>query len=538
MAWSLLTGGRIYTADRAGSWAAGVAIQGGRFAAVGTEDEVRAAAPPGTPEIDLGGRTAVPGLIDAHNHFLQTAHALTWADARYPGTGSVADLVRIIAEAAAAKPAGQWIMAFGLDHAKFPAGEFPTRRDLDRATQDHLVLVHHVSGHHALVNSKALYLRAGGDPPGVAGGQFLRDETGAVNGWCLDAAMQVVLPVAVDVGNHGPNIHFEAAQEDLVSALGEGSDEYLSVGLTTVCDAQVTRREFAAYREARRRALLGIRVVCMPLSSQLDALAATGIAGPLIDDQLGIGPMKLYSDGALSGGTACFREPYGQAGEYPGLLYHQPEELRAVVSRAQADGWQVGIHAQGDRAITMSLDAIGAGPGGNPERRHRIEHAGYPEGELDRIATLGVIPVSQPGYLYDFGDTFLQGLGARAHRLLPLRDELDRGIGIVLSSDSFVTTYRPMHHIAAAVNRRTRDGRPIGADQALSVEEAIRGYTCNAARSFFAEDRLGSVEPGKLGDLVVFEEDPFTARPEHLGDIGIWMTVLGGEVAFPRGSST
>jgi predicted amidohydrolase YtcJ len=538
MAWSVFTGGRIYTADRAGSWADSVAIQDGRFAAVGTAGEVRAAAPPGTPEVDLGGRTAVPGLIDAHNHFLQTAHALTWADARYPGIASVTDLVRLIAAAAASKPAGQWIMAFGLDHAKFPPGQFPTRWDLDRATQDHPVLVHHVSGHHALVNSHALFRRTGGDPPEVAGGQFLRDESGAANGWCLDAAMQVVLPVAVDVGNHGPNIHFEAAQEDLVAALESGSGEYLSVGITAVCDAQVTRREFTAYREARRRGLLGIRVVCMPLSSQLDALAATGIAGPLIDDRLGIGPMKLYSDGALSGGTACFREPYGQAREYRGLLYHRPEELCRLVSRAQSDGWQVGIHAQGDRAITMSLDAIGAGPGGIPARRHRIEHAGYPDGELDRIARLGVILVSQPGYLYDFGDTFLGALGPRAHRLQPLRDELDRGIDVVLSSDSFVTTYRPMHHIAAAVNRRTRSGQPIGPDQALSVEEAIRGYTCNAARSFFGEDRLGTVELGKLGDLVVFEEDPFTARPERLADIGIWMTVLGGQVVFRKGSST
>jgi predicted amidohydrolase YtcJ len=532
MAWSVFSNGRIYTADASGSWAAAVAIQDGRFAAVGTAGEVRRAAGPGATEIDLGGRVAVPGMIDAHNHFLQTAHALTWADARYPGTASVADLVALIAAAAAAVPPGQWVHAYGLDHAKFPVGEFPTRWDLDRATADHPVLVHHVSGHHALVNSRALQQRVGLDPPSVAGGQFLRDPAGAANGWCLDAAMELVLPVAVDVGNHGPNVHFEADQESLVQALAAGSSEYLAAGLTTVCDAQVTRREFTAYREGRRRGTLGIRVVCMPLSSQLDVLAATGIAGPLLDDRLGIGPMKLYADGALTGGTACFRQPYGEAGEYPGLLYHEPEELSSVVSRAQADGWQVGIHAQGDRAISMALDAIEAGPAGIPEARHRIEHAGYPEGELDRIARLGVIPVSQPGYLYDFGDTFLRALGARAHRLVPLRDQLDRGIDVVLSSDSYVTTFRPMHHVAAAVNRRTRAGLPIGEDQALSVEEAIRGYTCNAARSFFAEDRVGSIEEGKAGDLVVFAEDPFTAAADRLGDIGVWMTVLGGTVAY------
>ncbi len=532
MAWSLFVDGRIYTADRAGSWAQAVAMQDGRIAAVGGTEQVRRAVPDGTAEIDLGGRTAIPGMIDAHNHFLQTAHSLTWIDARYPGTASVADLVSLIAAGAAATPPGQWIQAFGLDHAKFPEGQFPTRWDLDKATTDHPVLVHHISGHHALVNTRALLRSIGEDPPPVTGGQFLRDAAGAANGWCLDAAMGLILPIAVDVGNHGPNIHFEADLDSLVGAVATGSEEYLSAGLTIVCDAQVTRRELTAYQEARRRAALGIRVVCMPLSSQLDALATTGIAGPLGDEFLGIGPMKVYSDGALTGGTACFRQPYGAAGEYPGLLYHGPQELRSIVGRAQADGWQVGIHAQGDRAITMALDAIEAGRRGHPAGRHRIEHAGYPEGQLERMARLGVIPVSQPGYLYDFGDTFLRTLGSRAHRLEPLRDELKLGIDVVLSSDSFVTTYRPMQHVSAAVNRRTRTGQPIGLDQALSVEEAIRGYTCNAARALFTEDRLGSIEPGKLGDLVVFEEDPFTAPPERLAGIGIWMTVLGGKVAY------
>ena len=162
-----------------------------------------------------------------------------------------------------------------------------------------------------------------------------------------------------------------------MGALPNGSHEYLAAGITTVCDAQVTQRELTAYREARRRGELGIRVVCMPLSHQLDAFLATGIAGRFGDDRLAIGPMKFYPDGALSGDTACFRTPYGENHELPGLLYHDPEELTSLVGRAQADGWQVGIHAQGDRAIEMSLDAIEAGARGN-DGRHRLEHAGTP----------------------------------------------------------------------------------------------------------------------------------------------------------------
>ena len=541
MAYRLFDNARIYTADRAGSWATAVLVEDDRFAAVGPADAVRAAAPPGTEVVDLGGRAVVPGLIDAHNHFLQTSHCLTWVDARFPGVSNVAGLVALIERAAAVQPAGRWIEAFGLDPAKFPAGQQPTRLDLDRATTDHPVLVRHVSGHHALVNSTAIRQRIGEDAADPQGGRLARDGSGKLTGWCLDAAMELVLPVALDVGNHGPNIHFDAALEDLVAALPRGSREYLAAGITTVCDAQVSRRELTAYRESRSRGTLGIRVVCMPLSHQLDAFLATGTAGPLGDDRLAIGPMKFYADGALSGNTACFRVPYGEQHEFEGILYHQPEELTSLVGRAEADGWQVGIHAQGDRAIEMSLDAIEAG-GRAHGGRHRLEHAGYPADQLERIARLGVIPVSQPGYLYDFGDAFLRTLGDRAHQLLPLRSELELGIPVVLSSDSFVTSYRPLHHIAAAVSRRTRTGQPIGADQALTVEEAIRGYTIDAARSFFAEDRLGSIEPGKLADFVVFETDPFAVAPEHLADVGIRTTVLGGEVAYdmtgPRPEAT
>jgi predicted amidohydrolase YtcJ len=457
---------------------------------------------------------------------------MTWIDARFPRVDSIAGLVAAIAAQAQGTPAGAWIYAFGLDPAKLADGRTPTRWDLDEATSGHPVLVHHVSGHHALVNTAALQRRGGENITDPPGGQFPRDEAGRPNGWCLDAATGVILPAAVDVGNHGPNIHFEASADRLATALATGSRAYLAAGLTTVCDAQVTRREFSGYREGLRRGTLGIRVACMPLSHQLDALLETGITGPLWDGRLGIGPMKFYADGALTGGTACFTRPYGESGEFAGILYHEPAELTSLVSRAGRHGWQVGVHAQGDRAIAMTLDAIEAGSGGRSGGRHRIEHAGYPAGELERIARLGVTLVNQPGYLYDFGDTFLKTLGKRAHWLQPLRDELRAGIPVVLSSDSFVTTFNPFHHIAAAVNRTTRTGQPIGPDQALSVEEAVRGYTIDAARSFFADDHIGSIEEGKLADFVVLEEDPFTMAAERLAEVKPRMTVLGGQIAY------
>lgn len=524
--------GRVYTTDVNARRASAVAVDRGRIVAVGDDDEVVGGFPEAEP-LDLGGRTVLPGFIDAHNHFLATGESLASVDVRYPAVASVDDLVKVIAEAASETPKGEWVRAFGFDHAKYERA--PNRWDLDRATVDHPVAVLHVSGHHVLVNSVALGLRGlGDDTPDPKGGQLVRDEDGRLTGLCLEAACQLVQPTAVDIGSHGPNFHIEAPCSRLVEDVERAGRAYLAAGLTTVCDAQVTERELQAYREARRLGRLPIRTACMPLSHQLDTYASLGLAGPFGDDRLWLGPMKFYADGSIIGGTAAFSEPYGERGQFEGSLYHEPDELREMIVQAHALGWQVGVHTQGDRAMEITLQAFEAA-----QRRHRredprfrIEHAGFPTPEqLRRMADLDVITINQPRYLYDSGDEFLVRLGERAHRLQPLREELELGIRVVLSSDSDVASYRPLDTIAAAVSRRTLQGQPIGADQALTVEEAIRAHTIDAAFSIGMEDRLGSLETGKLADLVVLDGDPFAA-PEAAAEMEVWMTVLDGTVAY------
>ncbi|MBI2469562.1 MAG: amidohydrolase [Candidatus Rokubacteria bacterium] len=536
----VFSNGRIYTADAAGSWAEAVGVEQGRIRAIGSRGAVRAAMRPDAHEIDLGGRTVLPGLIDAHNHFLATAEALASLDVGWPRVGSIEELVAVVAAAAAGAPAGRWIRAVGLNHAKFPDGRLPTRWDLDRATRDHPVVVQHVSGHFALVNSAALAARGLGErTPDPKGGRFVRDGEGRLTGLCLDAAMGLVRPVAVDIGSHGPNFHTEAPLEEMLADLDRAGRAYLAAGLTTVCDPQVTRRELTVYREARRQDRLHVRTVCMPLSSQLRELRAIGLAGPFGDDRLAIGGMKFYADGSLIGGTAAFSAPEAEGPAPGGVTYWQPEELGAMIAEAHAGGWQVGVHAQGDRAIGAALDAIDSAmrTAPRPDPRHRIEHAGLPtQAQLERMAGLGVITVNQPLYLRDSGDEFLRRLGERAHRLQPLRDELILGIRVVLSSDAFVASHRPLETIAAAIRRRTQRGEPIGAAQALKLEEAVRAYTIEAARATFMEDRVGSLEPGKLADLVVVDGDLFAAPPERLADLPVWMTVVGGEVVWGAAS--
>ena len=260
--------------------------------------------------------------------------------------------------------------------------------------------------------------------------------------------MNLILPVAVDIGSHGPNFHTVTTLDALVAAVERAARAFLAAGLTTVCDAQVTSRELAAYREADRRGTLGVRTVCMPLSHQLETFRALGLAGPFGDDRLRIGALKIYADGSLIGGTAAFAEPYGEHGEFAGSMYRSPAELRDLIVAAHLDGWQIGVHVQGDRAMAAVLDGLEAAVAAAPrDHRHRLEHAGYPTpAMLERIARLGAITVNQTNYLFDSGDEFLLRLGERAHGLIPLRDELAAGIPVVLSSDSDVHVLPAARH--------------------------------------------------------------------------------------------
>jgi predicted amidohydrolase YtcJ len=533
----LIHGGRVFTAAGATPWAEALVIQGRRIVGVGPFDEL-AAGFAGSFMLDVGGRTVLPGLIDAHNHFLATGESLSSVDARYPRIATIEDLVRTLAEVAKGTPAGESITAAGFDDAKY-VGSL-TRWDLDRASTTHPIRVHHVSGHHVFVNSVALYQRGiADDTPDPQGGKLVRGADGRLSGQCLDAAMNLILPVAVDIGAHGPNFHVDVPVDESVGHVDRAARAFLEAGLTTVCDPQVTRRELIAYREARRQGKLGVRTVCMPLSNQLDALLSVGLAGPFGDDHLSLGAMKFYADGSLIGGTASFVEPYGEKGEFKGSMFWSPQELLKMIVAAHLGGWQVAVHVQGDRAMAAVLDAFEAAVRAAPrDHRHRLEHAGYPTPELiERIAALGAITINQPNYLYESGDEFLARLGERAHGLQPLRDELNAGITIVLSSDSDVTSYRPLDTIRTAIRRRTRKGSPVGVAQALTLEEALRAHTISAAHSLFMEDRIGSIEVGKLADVVVIDGDLARTNVDEISALDIWMTMLDGRIEYAKDPS-
>jgi predicted amidohydrolase YtcJ len=528
-------GGAVFTGVRERPWADALAIRGADVLGVGSFEELREAFPASSVE-DVAGWTILPGLIDAHNHFLSTGESLASIDLRYPGVGSADALLAAIRDAATGAAPGETIGGFGFDHAKYA---LPSRADLDAAAGDHPMHLFHTSGHHVLVNSRVL--EAAGvddrtsDPPG---GRFDRDADGHLTGLCLDTACGRVLPTDVDVGSHGPNFHVRAPLDTLVAAVGRAGAAYLEAGLTCVADAQVTARELGAYRVARARGALAIRVVCMPLSHQLEDFASIGLAGPFGDERLSIGHLKVYADGTLTGGTAAFREELGIASQ-EASFFHEPDELVTLIRRAWTVGWRVAVHAQGDRAISLVLDGFEAGvrAAPRPDPRPRIEHAGYPgPGEVGRMRSLGAIAVNQPSYLFDYGDEYLASLGERAHELQPWRTELDADVRVVISSDSDVSSYRPLTTIANAMRRETRSGVPLGARHRLSLEEALFAHTADAAYTVGLEGRIGALEPGKAADLTIVGADLRGLAPGLIAEAPIAATLVDGVTMFERAS--
>jgi predicted amidohydrolase YtcJ len=526
--------GTVFTGNRRRPWAEACAVRGSTVLGVGPTAEIRRDHP-GAVEHDLAGGTLLPGLIDAHNHFLSTGESLASLDLRYPGVDSAGSLLQTIRDAAGRTSVGEPITGFGFDNAKY---ELPTLAQLDEAAGNHPLQLFHASGHNVLVNTMVFAgVGIGGaaaDPPG---GRFVRDADGRLTGLCLDAACGLVLPTAVDIGSHGPNFHTQAPMDALVAAVGRASRAYLEAGLTCVADAQVTARELAAYREARTRGVLGVRTVCMPLSHQLDAYEAIGLVGPFGDGELSIGHLKIYADGSLTGGTAAFSEELHVRGQ-DASFFHEPGDLVELIERAWSSGWRVAVHAQGDRAISFVLDGFENGHtrGSRADPRPRIEHCGYPgQVGIERMRGVGAIAVNQPSYLHEYGDAYAESLGDAVHDLQPWRDELDAGVRIVISSDSDVASYRPLETIANAMLRRTRDGMSIGPRHRLTLEEALFAHTIDAAYAIGAEHRIGSLEPTKDADLTIVAGDIRSVGASSVAELPILSTVVRGETRFAAG---
>lgn len=539
---------RVLTIDPEDRQCEAVLVEGKNIRAVGSNEEVQAAIREETEVIDLQGRTLIPGFIDAHNHLTHQGAAFATVDFGYPAVQSIQDLRDAIAHAAENCRPGQWIRGWGLNYEKFPEGRIPTRWDIDDLSPDNPVCIVHVSGHNVLVNSVAMTLTGVDDnTPDPDGGKFVRDEQSRLTGYAYDSAQQLVVPTSVDVGHHGPDIGYDLPLEELVSDIDRACQAYLKVGITSVVDPQVTTREMPGYMAARKQGLLSIKTTCMYLSNHQDAINELGITDHIGNDLLSIGPMKYYCDGALIGGTALFYadEPQVEHGcrcnKSAGRGYTYWPDVKAfqeALIDTHSRGMQFGVHTQGDMAMDIVLDAVEEAQRRFPrsDARHRIEHCHGPTKEqVLRIKKLGVIPVTQPGQMCETGDDLTEIYGeAKAKRFCPLREMLDAGVPAVVSTDAFVQSYKPFDAISAAVNRRSLTGRDMGAEQKISVLEAIRAYTLSAAYSVYHETRKGSIEVGKLADLTVIDADFLSVPHDQIDQQSVFMTISDGEIVYQK----
>ena len=504
-----------------------VRIDGRRLTHVGSLADARALGD--AQEVDLDGRSVLPGFVDAHTHPLMHGQCASWAD--LTSASSVDEVVKLLGEHARTEARSVVpIRGFGYDHHRLTEGRHPTAVELDRVANDRTVTVMHVSGHGFSVNSHGLaeagITAATLTPPG---GVIDRDEDGRPTGRVFDAACALLTGYdGVKLGNHGPNLHLPADPDDLACMLDDAQEAFLATGVTTVGDCQVTEREMRAFLTARDAGRLSLRVVMYVLSSHVDGLDRLGVDSWLGDDRLSIGGVKHYADGALTGGTAYL--PCG-CGATHGHLYHGPGELEDLLVASATAGRQTATHAQGPEAIQLVLDALGRAPL-RPDLRHRIEHCGFPSADqLTEMCRLGVVPVPQPTQVHLYGEGVRRDHPEVADGMYPSGRIAAAGLPVVLSSDAPVTRPCVMLSCWAAETRLTSAGRVLGDENRITRAQSLTGYTVGGAHALRRDD-VGSLAVGNPADLVLLADDPFTVAVDRLPDVAVLETWVDGHPAW------
>jgi predicted amidohydrolase YtcJ len=526
----LLTNATVLTMDPARPYASAVAVREGRIEWVGEADDAGTHLSGVAKTLDLGGATLIPAFNDAHHHLLLLGHWLAQINCSYPTVVSIADILDAVGARTSHVKEGEWIEGRGYDDNKLIERRHITRWDLDGVAPNHPVMIRNASGHMCVVNSRAIELSGiTKNTQAPFGGTIHIDpETGEPSGLLQEQAQQLI-----------PLSFIPSDKAALRTCLDVASAAYLSAGVTSSQEAGIfTTPEFSVYQEAWANEELPLRTYLMIRTQFLDALEKLGISTGFGDDRLRIGCLKVMSDGSLIGRTAAVSEPFLEDPNPNNLgLEMMPQaELDEVIWRGHRAGWQVAIHAIGDRGIEMCLDGFERALKRMPREnhRHRLEHCGILRPDLiARIREMGVVPVGQPPFIYEFGDGFLRHLGReRAQLTYALKTVLDAGIPLAGSSDSPVSSYQPLIGIKVAVTERTANGTEFAPKEAISVEEAIALYTRRAAYASFDEHKKGTITAGKLADFAVLGQDPRAVEPDLIDQIPILATISGGRTVF------
>ncbi|GIW00853.1 MAG: amidohydrolase [Roseiflexus sp.] len=532
---TILSGATIYPMVTAPMTRGAIAIGGDRILAAGPADDIEALAGASTRTVRLPSEYAViPAFHDSHQHLLSYVRSRTRV-ALWDTTSIAALLERLRAEAMR-RPPGEWIVAVGHDQGRLTERRHPTRAELDAAVPGHPLLIYRACNHVALANSVAL-TRAGitaatPDPPG---GRIERDSDGSPTGVLLEAAMALAMHVV-----EAPSIDWRAGVRD-------AAREYHKRGIVAIGEAALGHiaglHDLKIVNDLIRDGGTGLRMYALAYGAVAEAMLQAAEAGESQeawrnDAWLRFGAIKYFADGTLGGGTAWLSEGYGDEPDNSGFPLVPAEALDARVLRAHRAGFQVAIHAIGDAAVAMALDAyeraLTAYPRAN--HRHRIEHvevvhAGLPE----RFARLEVIAAIQSCFTWwEEGDVTRLGPG-----LAPWGHAwgaLQRA-GVILANGSdnpVLPDFAPLQGIAAAVTRKAHNGRTIAAHQAIGLMDALRSYTWGSAYAAFADHEQGALAPGMYADIAVLDGDPLTVEPERIPEISVVMTIAGGKIMYEQ----
>ena len=500
----------------------------GRIVAVGSERDTAAQAPK-AEHIDVQGKTVLPGLIDAHGHVFELGEIASGVDLFSPP--SLAGALKAVADYGRAHPKNAWIVGYGWNQEIWKLGRFPTAAELDAVVKDRPVLLHRVDGHAVWVNTKALEM-AGitQDTPDPADGKIERDASGKPSGVLVDGAMELVYKVVPL-----PTPLQARATLDAALALLAKS------GLTSVHDAGIKAVQDDIYRDYADHGRLSTRVYAMigDTAADFDELSKDGPLKSYANDVYALAAVKLYSDGALGSRGAALLAPYSDMPSTRGLLFYPDAEMRAKIEKAMKAGYQVNIHAIGDAGNRQILDAYAAliPKYHNVELRHRIEHAQVvaPE-DIPRFKQIGVIPSMQPTHATSDQNMAEQRVGhERIKGAYAWRTFLDQGSKIACGSDFPVESPNPFEGIHAAVTRQNSAGVPAGGwyrNQAMTLPEAFRCFTLDAAYAAHQENVIGSLEPGKWADFVVIDRDIFKIPAEQIGKTQVLQTWMGGKRVY------
>lgn len=535
----VLRGGHIVTMESSYPAVQAIAVKAGRIIAVGANEDIQQHVGDRTRIIELGGKTVIPGLIDAHTHFLGIGSRSMQIDVGGPSKEEI--IKRIAARASQAKP-GEWIQGRGWDQNNWPVKAFPTRADLDVVAPQNPVYLSRVDGHAAWVNSKALEIagiRKG--TPDPSGGRIIRDSGGEIAGTLVDNAFRLV-------SSHIPPMSKEQRKE----AARLSVRECLASGLTGVHEAGGSREDIELYEEMMKAGEFDLRIyefVRWPADEQklpytyesLDYYLVQGPQIGLYDNRLTIRGIKMSLDGSLGSRGAAFLESYLDDPGNRGVLRLTEEEIYQTILRGLKAGFQTAVHAIGDRANRVVLDAMERAlkEAKVADARLRVEHAQVLDpADLPRFARLGIIPSMQPTHCTTDMHWIAQRIGEQRTRYsYAWRSLLDTGVRIPAGSDAPVESVAPLPGIYAAVTRQDRQGWPEGGwhpEQIVSREQALRMFTIDAAYAAFEEKIKGSLAPGKLADMVVLSKDILTIPAREILQTSVEMTILGGKVVYPR----